>query len=383
MTERHIRTGHSQAADAASAVADLHAQIGAEDLALVVFFCSSAFDLDQLAEEVNRRFAGVPVVGCTTAGEIGPLGYGERGLSGMSFSASGFVAECGRIDNLQSFEIDRGRDYGVDMMLRIRARTDGRKGCNYFGFLMIDGLSMREEPVAMALQDGLGGIHVIGGSAGDGQRFERTWVFHDGRFHTDAAVVALLATELPFRPIRTQHFVPDCERLVVTEVDPTARVVREINGLPAVDEYARLVGVTPETLTPEHFAAWPVVVMIDGTDYVRSIRNANPDGSLTFYCALEEGVVLRVAHGEDIIGKLDAALGAVQSELGEVEGMLVCDCILRNLEVAKAGRKAEAAEIFQRYKAVGFSTYGEQYDGVHVNQTLTGIAIGSGERKHG
>jgi hypothetical protein len=25
---------------------------------------------------------------------------------------------------------------------------------------------------------------------------------------------------------------------------------------------------------------------------------------------------------------------------------------------------------------VGFNTYGEQYGGVHVNQTLTGVAIG-------
>jgi hypothetical protein len=26
---------------------------------------------------------------------------------------------------------------------------------------------------------------------------------------------------------------------------------------------------------------------------------------------------------------------------------------------------------------VGFSTYGEQYNGIHVNQTFTGVAIGS------
>jgi hypothetical protein len=374
--------GHSQAGDAVSAVAELHAQLGGGDLALVVFFCSARFDLDVLTAEINRRFAGVPVVGCTTAGEIGPLGYGEHGLSGVSFAKSGFVAECGRLDALQSFEIEQGRDFAVDLMLRIRDRTEGRKGCNYFGLLLIDGLSMREEPVTMAIQDGLGGIHVVGGSAGDDQRFERTWVFHEGRFHTDSAVLTLLATELPFRPLRTQHFVPDIERLVVTEVDPVTRVVREINGLPAVEEYARLIGVTPEMLTPDHFAAWPVVVMIDGTDYVRSIRNANPDGSLTFYCALEEGVVLRVAHGEDIVGKLEAALAEVQAELGDLEAVLACDCVLRNLEMSKTGRKDAAGDIFRRYKAVGFCTYGEQYDGVHVNQTLTGIAIGSGEVTH-
>jgi len=39
--------------------------------------------------------------------------------------------------------------------------------------------------------------------------------------------------------------------------------------------------------------------------------------------------------------------------------------------------KDRVGEIFSRNNTVGFSTYGEQFHGVHVNQTLTGIAIGS------
>jgi len=378
-SDKLIRTGQSLSGDAATAVAEVQAQIGREDMALVVLFCSPRYDLAALAAAINERFAGVPVIGCTTAGEIGPAGYADGGLSGLSFSGRGFVAECGRLDRLRDFEIAQGRDFASDLLLGLQARLAGGKGYNSFGLLLIDGLSLREEPVSMAIQDGLGGTPVIGGSAGDDLKFEQTWVFHAGGFHNDSAVLAVLATKLPFRPLRTQHFVADQERLVVTEVDPSQRVVREINGLPAVEEYARLVGVPPEQLTPSHFAAWPVVVMIDGTDFVRSIQHANPDGSLTFYCALDEGVVLRVAHGESLVDKLAAALADVRAELGELEGILVCDCILRNLELARSGQKAEAAELFRRYGAVGFSTYGEQYHGVHINQTLTGIAIGRGE----
>ena len=377
--DKLIRTGQSLSGDAATAVAELQAQIGQEDMALVVFFCSSRFDLAALAAAINERFAGVPVIGCTTAGEIGPAGYEDGGLSGLSFSARAFTAGCGRLDCLQEFEIAQGRDFASGLLLGLQARLEGAKGYNCFGLLLIDGLSLREEPVSMAIQDGLGGTPVIGGSAGDDLQFERTWVFHEGRFHHDSAVLAVLATRLPFRPLRTQHFVADRERLVVTEVDPSQRVVREINGLPAVEEYARLVGVPPEQLTPSHFAAWPVVVMIDGTDFVRSIQHANADGSLTFYCALDEGVVLRVAHGESLVDKLATALDNLEAELGGLEGMLVCDCILRNLELTRSGKKAEVAELFRRHGAVGFSTYGEQFNGVHINQTLTGIAIGRGE----
>ncbi|MDE2441244.1 MAG: FIST C-terminal domain-containing protein [Betaproteobacteria bacterium] len=379
----HIRAGHSIASEAKEAVAEFHNQVMQADMALVLFFCSTSYDLDTLAEEMNRCFPGVTVVGCTTAGEIGPAGYQDRSLSGMSFSASAFVAEVGYVDDLQSFEIASGRDFAEQLFRRLELRTHEAKFRNSFGFLLIDGLSLREEQVTHALQDGLGAVPMIGGSAGDDLKFDRTWIFHDGGFHTDSAALVLMSTRLPFHIIRTQHFVADSERLVVTEVDAAKRVVHEINGLPAVEEYARLVGVAPEQLTPSHFATWPVVVMIDGTDFVRSIQHANPDGSLTFYCAIDEGVVLRVAHGERLLEKLEATFTDLERELGSLEGMLVCDCILRNLEIARNNQKAAVGDVFRRHNAVGFSTYGEQFGGVHINQTLTGIAIGSGTTGHG
>ncbi len=45
------------------------------------------------------------------------------------------------------------------------------------------------------------------------------------------------------------------------------------------------------------FAAYPVVVRIGNADFVRSIQKMNPDGSLTFYCAIDEGIVFKVAKG--------------------------------------------------------------------------------------
>jgi hypothetical protein len=296
----------------------------------------------------------------------------------MSFPAGACSAVAGRIENLQSFDIAGGRAFAQDLVRGLEKLAPGAGARNTFGLLLIDGLSLREEPVTHALQDGLGGIRMIGGSAGDDLKFERTWVFQDGAFRTDSAMLLLLTTGFPFRVIKTQHFVSDGERMVVTDVDAARRVVKEINGLPAVEEYGRVVGVGPECLTPNHFATCPVVVMIDGTDFVRSIQQANPDGSLTFYCAIDEGVVLRVAHGADLVGKLEASLAELSEELGGVQGMLVCDCILRNLEATRDGSKEAIGELFRRYKAVGFSTYGEQFAGVHVNQTLTGIAIGGG-----
>jgi len=379
-TSELMRRGHSCAADAREAVAELSAQVAQPEMAAVLFFCSTIYDPDALAEEMNRRFPGVLVVGCTTAGEIGPAGYLEHSLSGMSFSARAFKAEAGLLVDLANFEMAAGRAFAEGLQQRLSEREHSG---NAFGMLLIDGLSLREEPVTHALQDGLGAVPMFGGSAGDDLHFQRTLVFYDGCFHDDAAVLLLLSTNVPFQLVRIQHFVADGEQLVVTETHEGQRMVNEINGLSAVEEYARLVGVAPAQLTPSHFANWPVVVMIDGTDYVRSIQHANPDGSLTFYCAIDEGVVLRVAHGVALLAKTEAAFAAIEHELGGISGMLVCDCILRNLEAVRIGCKEAVGGLFQRYRAVGFCTYGEQLGGVHINQTLTGIAFGGMGAQHG
>ena len=378
-TAKQIRIAQSCASEPRQAVAELHAGMAQEEMALVVFFCSSSYDRETLAEEMNRQFPGVQVVGCTTAGEIGPLGYREGSLVGASFPAATCTAVSGHLGHLQQFEIKQGLVLAQALLGQLESAAPTVGTDNTFAFLLIDGLSQREEPVAHALQNALGDISLFGGSAGDDLHLERTWVFHDGAFHGDSAVLLLITTELPFRIFKTQHFVSESERLVVTAADASRRLVKEINCLPAAEEYARIVGTTVGELDPASFAARPVVVAIDGTDYVRSIQKAHPDGSLTFYCAIEEGLVLRVVRGVDLLGNLHETFAELRSEIGPLQFVFACDCILRNLEVTQAGVKDAVAQIFRDNNAIGFSTYGEQFHGVHVNQTLSGIAIGKAE----
>jgi len=151
--------------------------------------------------------------------------------------------------------------------------------------------------------------------------------------------------------------------------------VHEIDGLPASQEYAQLVGIGQDALDPMRFAASPVVMMIDGTNYVRSIQKVNPDGSLSFFCAIEEGVVLRVAKGVDLVANLEETFAGLRTELGPPQLVLSFDCILRKLEVTQNGIEDRVGKILAEMKATGFNTYGEQFHGVHVNQTLTGLAI--------
>jgi hypothetical protein len=223
----------------------------------------------------------------------------------------------------------------------------------------------------------LGKIPLVGGSAGDGLNFGRTYIYVDGSFHTDNASLTLINTPLRFKAFKTQHFVATDQRLVITKADPAQRVVKEINGLPAAEEYARIVGVDMKNIDPQCFAASPLVVRIDGSNYVRSIQKVNEDGSVTFFCAIEEGLVLRVARGVDLVDNLEQAFTEICKEIGSPQLVLSCDCILRKLEILQSNLIDRIADIFRRHNAVGFNTYGEQFRGVHVNQTLSGVAIGA------
>ena len=129
-----IRRAQSCATDAREAVREFHAGVAQPDMALVIFFCSSEYDLEVLAEEMRSLFAGVQVVGCTTAGEIGPAGYREHSLTGASFPASSF-AVCGRIDCLRQFKIATVRPSfrrcckGWKAMRRMPSRTIALRCC--------------------------------------------------------------------------------------------------------------------------------------------------------------------------------------------------------------------------------------------------------------
>ena len=212
---------------------------------------------------------------------------------------------------------------------------------------------------------------LFGGSAGDGTRFERTFVLHDGAMRRNAAVLAFLRTDCPLRVFNLDHLRPTETRMVVTKADPAHRIVRRINAEPAAQEYARILGKDPAQLTTFTFAAHPVVVRIGGKHHVRAIQQVAPNGDLVFFSAIDEGLVLTLAEPMDMVAHLDRELAA----LGSPEAILACDCILRRLEAEEKQMTGAISALLRQHRVIGFSTYGEQLNGMHVNQTMTGVAL--------
>jgi hypothetical protein len=216
---------------------------------------------------------------------------------------------------------------------------------------------------------------VFGGSAGNGLHFRETFVLHNGGFHTNAALLLLLETDLEFTGLGFDHFLPTEKQMVVTHAVPEERLVLEINGAPAAVEYARQIGVPVDQLSPQVFAENPVLVRNNMNYHVRAIQEAPGAHALSFLSAIDDGLLLTLGRGKEILRTLEAGLGVKSTRGKPPDFILGFDCVLRKLEIEQKQLSGAVSDIFRRHKVLGFNTYGEQTCGVHVNQTFVGVAF--------
>jgi hypothetical protein len=375
-TRAPIEQAQSHNPDAAAALAEVAGELGGAPLALVILFVPRRLDRATLEPALAGAFPGATVIGCTTAGEIGREGYLEDHLVAVGFASAEFTATIGLIPELDSLDAKAVMQLTLSMRTELlRAAPDRPPDhLNEFAFLLSDGLSLREDTLVWALGPALGRTPLVGGSAGDGLAYGETFVFAEGRFRRNIAVLALLRTRCRVHPFRFDHLLPTEQRMVVTGADPANRLVTEINAEPAAREYARMLGRDPDQLSPSTFASNPVVVCMGEQHHVRAIQRVEANGDLRFLSAIDEGLVLRLAESQPIAEHLERSLASL-ADPDPPFAILGCDCILRRLEAEATQAAGAVSTILARHRVVGFNTYGEQFNMLHVNQTFTGYAF--------
>lgn len=215
---------------------------------------------------------------------------------------------------------------------------------------------------------------VFGGSAGDGTEYRKTLVALNGKAAENSAVLTLARSSHRTHVFSLDHLVPGEIQMVVTEADPSRRIVKEINAEPAAREYARLVGKDPDQLDRFTFASHPVVVRIGDKHHVRAIQQVNEKEELVFFSAIDEGMVLTIAMPQDLGQHLEAELNEL-SRAQKPANIIGCDCILRRIEAEQSQQSRHISQLLQAHRVIGFSTYGEQIGPLHVNHTMSGIAF--------
>ncbi len=372
--------GSSAEADGTSAVAEA-TQHWDEIPEMLFAFCSSTQDADSVARALAERFPGVPMVGCSTAGEhLGRAhSRGSLVISGLCDTGVDWVVDA--FDGLDELDEASGTAFTARMFERHGVDPDHVEPNDFVALLFVDGLSHAEERISAALASALAGVALAGGSAGDDLAFDRTTVICNGTATDDRAAVVLARSRgTRFRIVKHQHFTTEPQMLAVTKADTAARHVFEFDGYPAAEAYARAIGVELDQLDADASFLHPVTFRCDGELYVRSIQSVNDDGSLTFYCAIEEGIVLQLGTHHDMETALNHDLEPLRRG-DRVDFMLGFNCVLRALEATNGNKWEDLGNSICSVARsfIGFDTYGEQLNGLHINQTLVAVAFIAGE----
>jgi len=368
---RYVTVAQSTAGDAGRAVAEAVDGISLHATCFVLAFVPNSLCLGTVGRELRARLGGLPVFGCSTAGQITPEGYSSDTLLLLAFPKTHFRCASVLIEPLRPFSFS-----AIAATAQMREmQFQHTAGWQRLALLFTDGLSKQEDLLVSTLETVLPDIPVFGGSAGDGLDFDETFVLQGGRFHKNAAVLLIIETALGFEGVSFDHFQPTEKQLIITGADPEDRLVFEINGAQAAQEYARLVGCAREALSPRIFAENPILVHHKGRYFVRAISDATEDDALSFMAAIDDGVIMTLGRGKEMIATLRAGLdfGIRQGEAPDF--ILGFDCVLRRLEVEQRQLSRKVSEIFREARVLGFNTYGEQHCGVHMNQTFVGVAF--------
>ncbi|WP_245155593.1 FIST N-terminal domain-containing protein [Paracoccus ravus] len=308
------------------------------------------------------------VVGCSSAGEIGPSGYCRDSVVAIGFPGASFrVATC--------LLRDQAHVPVTDWMASLRRLDAGfgrRPGRSRFGVLLADAQARQEDVLVATLDAAIPDLPVIGGSAAGGLGFLPTCQMVDGAAHPGAAVFLLVETDLAVAEVSFAHFKPSDRRAVVTAADPQNRIIWELNAEPAAQEYARLAGLRLSELTAADFARHPLLQRTGRRHHVRAIRAITQDGGLHLLSGIEAGNILTLGHAVDMTRGFAEAMDALPRPPLIVLGF---DCILRRLALQRAGMEEQMSQLLARYHVGGFNTYGEQHSGMHVNQTFVGMAL--------
>ncbi len=342
----------------------------------LIYYSSGAFNPHQLVDYFSIHCSDLNYCGCSTGGEISPDGMQECGALAILLPASCFNVLSQPIENIHNVGMNNIAQQAAQQRILFETGCEANHIESTFAITLIDGLTYSEESVTAALHRGLGDIPLIGGSAGDSLNFKKTTQLCNGRVYTNAAVLILINSNLPFTLCTENNFVPTDHKLVVTDADPDTRTVYEFNAEPAALAYAEAVGVDRDELGPQCFASNAMVVRVGGQYYCRAVQRVNRDDSLTFFSAIDTGVVLTIAKTEGMVHSMQGSIENIEHTIGKIDLMMGFECILRKLDARHRNVIERIEDVYRDNNIVAFNSYGEQYQAMHINQTFTGVAFG-------
>ena len=366
-------SAHSASTDTPAAIQEAIQGLEGTSPKIVVFFHSPEHEGSKIRAALDERFPDATVIGCSSSGEFTEHGRGDGGLAVLAFG-----------DALVRRQAVAIRDLGDDARAAVTSATDELARAlgselrdldpeRHIGIVLVDSALGQEEAVNEALGNAAPLLSFVGGSAGDNLAFVKSWVHGQGRTSEAGVVLLLMESMRPFHIVKACNY--EATEKVYEITSAAHRLIREIDGRPAVEAYAEAIGKSPDELDFPAFLANPLGLMIDGKPWLRSPYRATPEG-MVFACEIIEGMRMNLMRGRDIVEDTRAALLEARRLLGgEISGGLFFNCAYRKLEVQIKGVEEPYHQALAGFPLAGAHTHGESWLG-HINQTLTGVLFG-------
>jgi hypothetical protein len=373
----------SRASDTLEAVREVVEALRPHDPSVVIAFVGLGHDPRVVATALAEGFPTARTLGCTSAGEIGPAGFTEGGLAAFALRRPARAA-VEWFDDLATVPLDAVGQTVARLATQLGASPTRLSADRHLFVSLVDGVTSAGELLVAAVADTAPGVPLVGGSAGERiDRVEETWTFADGVAAPGSGVLALLEPGVPFRAFALHHFALGDDRLVVTRARPDVHLVDELNGWPAVREYARVAGVDEAALRSGAIQTGALDTHLgfrvgEGVA-LRAVIGIRGE-ALLVGGAVEDGMVLRAARPRaPLLEATRAGLAAARSDAGAASGALLFDCVGRRMLAARDGLLDALRETVSVLPVAGFHTFGEQYGPLQVNFTMTGAVFGGGD----
>jgi hypothetical protein len=377
------RSSAKAAAEAGAEAAD--AAIAGRDPKLLIVFCSHTYNLQELLDAINGRSHDVPLIGCSTAGEIAASGVRDSSVVVTALGGEGFSVRTTAAINA-SFDLRRSGAEAAAALTELDERP------HRVLMLLTDGLAGDQQEIVRGAYSVAGaGVPLVGGCAGDDLKMESTYQLHGHQVLDDAVVSAAIGSDEPIG-IGVRHgWRRVGEPMLVT--DSSENLVRTIDDRPALDVYLERLNAPPEVGSDsaafiEFAQTHPLGLdRQGGEDHVRFIGDANfEDRTLACIARVPQGGLAWLMEGSDesVLAATDAACSDALAALDgqRPAGILAFDCIARRGVLGDDGVTAEVNRVAQHSDGApvaGFYTYGEiartqGVTGFH-NQTLVVMAL--------
>lgn len=356
-----------------------------DDAKLLVVFCSESQDLPALVGQICAVSGGVPLIGCTTAGEIATSGPREASVVVAALGGDGFTIETAVATGASS-------DLRAAGACAARCLPSAVDRPHRALLLLTDGLAGDQQEIVRGAYAVLGaGVPLVGGCAGDDLKMRKTFQLYGDRILTDSVVAAGIASDAPLG-IGVRHgWRRVGEPMLVT--GSGGNCVFTLDDRPALDVYLQRVGVGPVRVGEEGFTRLALTHPLglsrhSGEEQVRLIGGADfVERSLLCIAEVPQGGLVWIMEG-DADSVLSATDAACRDSLAALDGhsplgMLAFDCIARRGVLGDHGIHTEIDRLAANVAGApvaGFYTYGEiartrGMGGFH-NQTLVVLTIG-------